>query len=190
MGGGTSLPPVSAASLSRMEAIAHRFSERAKGAGYCGALAWRRHRSWGGRLACAVRGGRRETAMHEADIQTDMELMQQTRKDPNPGSGSESGPSRSAEDKQSKPKTNRPFNLVQGAVTKKKQHHHPYMKKWMGKANGSGLKIAREGVTRLMKAGVCLCCKKKGHFARGCLQNPKNCKAAATPQSETLKLSF
>jgi len=32
MGGGTSLPPVSAASLSRMEAIAHGFNERAKAA--------------------------------------------------------------------------------------------------------------------------------------------------------------
>ena len=58
------------------------------------------------------------------------------------------------------------------------------MKKWVGKANGSGLEIPREEVARLMKAEVCLYCKKKGHFARDCSQNPKNRKAAATPSSE------
>ena len=76
MGGGTSLPPVSAGSLSRMEAIAHGFSERAKGAQITVAVArLRGGATEAGEGGSHVRfaGSDGETAMQEADTQTDME---------------------------------------------------------------------------------------------------------------------
>ncbi len=64
------------------------------------------------------------------------------------------------------------------AATIKKEKRRPYLKKMVGKSNGSGMAIPAAEVKRLMDEGRCLYCKEKGHFARECPQNPQAEKGA------------
>lgn len=87
-------------------------------------------------------------------------------------------PNRDKEPKEAAPKSKpdqssaRPKSLgPAGAISKGKRY--PYMKKLVGKNNGSGLRIPADEVKRLMAEGKCLYCKESGHFARECPTNPQ-----------------